>query len=175
MLESARLLLRPWALSPDSSPSDGSGLALTWTRIIADLETGARLGCVRVHSAAFFSWLPWLALPHLAVYETDDLSLLCTVRRGWGAARWQVLDADGRLVGTIHGDRIYDAFGRWVLVADPERGAARRVRTLDGRELGMLDRQADGMVVRFADDLVNDPLGKMLILATGLAQEAIPR
>jgi hypothetical protein len=120
-------------------------------------------------------WWPWFIGPVLEVCETDDLSLLCTLRRRWGPAKWRVADADGHRVGSVRRAELQDFFGHRVAVrtatADPKRF---RFLTSHGRELGSLEHDASGTVVAFASDLSDDPLRKMLLLAAGLVADPLP-
>jgi hypothetical protein len=118
-------------------------------------------------------WLPWLARPTLELYETEDQSLLCTVRRGWcPASRWHVSDADGRAVGTIRGAVLLNAFGRRLGVVEPlDAGTTQRLRAPDGRVVGTLRHRSDGTLLSFGADLEGDPFARMMLLAAALAEE----
>jgi hypothetical protein len=172
MLESSQLLLRPWAPSTQLTDRLGRTPSLTWTRGILDAASDEVLGAASWRQRATPIWLRWLVRPSVEVYETEDQSLLCTVRRGWGpATSWHVSDADGRPVGTIRGAVVLNALGRRLGVFESlGAGTTRRFRAPDGREMGTLQQRGDGTLVSFGADLEGDPFSRMILLAAALAE-----
>lgn len=164
MLEWPRLLIRAPA---DESAARADG----W--MILDPITDTRLG--------FAGWRQrrgWPARPVLEVYETDDASLLLTMRReGVFGARWRVRDADGRSVGVImpaasrqrSGDVLISRFGlAFAWIAGAAAQTARRVTDVDGMEIGSLSRSDAGLEVEFAERFGADPFARMVLLAAAL-------
>jgi hypothetical protein len=164
MLEQPALLLRPWG------PVAGGER----TRPIEDAATQTPLGLARDRPSQLPPILGWLARPVLAVYETEDESLLSTVARRWGMAdRWQVGDADARLVGSVHwmgrnqAARIHVLDRRGELVAAGS-GTEPRLITSDGVELGNITLAPEGVRLTFAGGPLCDPFVRMLLLAAAL-------
>jgi hypothetical protein len=143
------------------------------------------------------AWLRWLLRPLLAVYETEDESLLLLVRRVWAlACRWQVSDANAQVVGTI--------WPRTLLwprspAIPPRQGGARPSRNTevlvedrwerffalttptptdssshflgpDGSELGSLRGSAAGSLLTFGPQVEANPFTRMLLLAAVLVR-----
>src|SRR5437016_634489 len=103
MLEQQAVLLRPWTVSTEPVATHGVIKHLHHrTRPILTAEDQVPLGFVcRVMSTAP-PWWSALFPPPLEVRETEDASLLLTVRRRWGyGRRWYVADAEGRPVGSV--------------------------------------------------------------------------
>ncbi len=130
MLEQPRLLIYPWAVA-------GKNLlgASDWTRKrvpraepirrIADPSTGDLLGFARWRKKIGCGWLVWLAGQDLEILETEDASLLMTLRRPWGLWRtWEVLDAEERRVGALWRGVLWDAYGQRLATTIPPTSAA---------------------------------------------------
>src|SRR2546430_2061670 len=101
MLEQPSLLLRPWG---ESAQPAG--------RIRPVLAAGEPVGFVRQAPLRVPRWLRWLARRTLHVYELPDSSLVFGLRRSWGwPGRWHLLDAEDRLVGSLHGRALLDSLG----------------------------------------------------------------
>src|SRR5262249_11962609 len=110
MLENGTLLLRPCATLP--AGVSGAQLGLEPAQVVQDALTGALLGFAGWRKRGGF-WPGWLSRPVLAVHESDDAPLLFTVHGLWGlAARWEVRDADGNIVGVLSGPLLKDRLGR---------------------------------------------------------------
>src|SRR5437764_462832 len=76
------------------------------TRVSQD-ALGTPLGFVSWQGAAGPAWWRGLRGAVLAVYETEDESLVFQVHRSWvPTPRWQVRDADAHPVGTVRHFRI---------------------------------------------------------------------
>lgn len=191
MLELQALLLRPWTSSPEQRPG------CVRTRSIHDPATGASLGLACWQRRAGPAWLRRLRRPMLAVFETEDESLLFHVRRPWAlASRWQVRDADERVVGTVRpyhlvwprmpdsppqteracsghnaGVVVEDRWGRFLLLASQRStGPPGQFLARDGSELGSLCGSAEGSLLTFAPEVEGEPFTKMLILAAVLVR-----
>src|SRR5438270_10365669 len=95
MLELQSLLLQPWTTASGRRPRGAAA------RAVVDPATGQPLGLARAPDGTG-PWWRRLTQPTLAVYETEDESLLFTVHRAWPLARrWEVRDADGRWLGAF--------------------------------------------------------------------------
>ena len=164
MLENGALLLRP---GPALPAAGGEAAGLEPARAVSDALTGAPLGFAGWRRRGG-SWWRWLSRPVLAVHENDDAPLLFTVHGLWGlAARWEVRDAEGNVLGVLSGALVKDRFGRnlarWERADD-----VTRARDGDGRELLTATTTADGKRVAFAPEADGNPFLKMLLLAAVL-------
>ncbi len=167
MLESPSLLLRPW--TPVPGDGDERRLPRSWARAILDAATHAALGSASWRTRPAPALLRWLVRPVVEVFETEDQSLLCTLRGPWGpASSWQVRDAEGRSVGTVHRSALLDPFGRCLAVIEPAAEGGARFRSPNGRPRGMLEVAPEGARLTFADELDGDPFARMLLLAAAL-------
>jgi len=87
--------------------------------------------------------------------------------------RREVCDADGHHVGILAGPQVRDRFGRNLAVLQRERnGRAAVFRSPDGRSLGRVTADADGVRVAFGPAVAGDPFAKMLLLAAALSATA---
>ena len=159
MLEQPVLLLRPRKTSPRQA-------------IVAP-DTGAPLGFARWPGTAA-PWWPFGGGPVLAVHEHEDEPLLFSVYRCWSLLpRREVCDADGHHVGILAGPQVRDRFGRSLAVLRRERnGRAATFLSPDGRSLGRVTADADGVRVAFGPEVAADPFAKMLLLAAALSNAA---
>jgi hypothetical protein len=159
MLEQQALLLGDWA-----RPSDG-----TPVRRIVDPDTGVPLGIAR-RNAPMPAWLSWLLGPGLAVHETEDESLLFTIRRTWRLGdRWEVRDADEHPVGSVRPPFMYDQFGRCLAVMENRTPVAPiHFRTAQEHQLATLERRDTEVRLEFTPVLDGQPFVKMLVLAAAL-------
>ncbi len=57
-------------------------------------------------------WWSWIAGQSLEIRETEDASLVLTLRRFWGRHTWEVRDAEDRLVGSVWRGRLWDDQGQ---------------------------------------------------------------
>ena len=164
MLERQTLLLRPWA--PALRPPAAAGGAEA-RREVVDPETGAVLGFARR------GWGAWAAAPALAVHEAGDEPLLCTVQRFWWFGRvWELREADGHRVATIRRRRITDRWGRPLAVREGRPGGAVAWAARPGASpLATLTPTAEGLRLRFADEVAELPFVKMALLAAALVVE----
>jgi hypothetical protein len=161
MLEHPGLLLGPWQPTPAGAASPAS-----LTRLVIDPVSRARLGIVRRRARP-----RWLGREALEVYETDDESLLCTVRAPWWLSwSWEVYDADDRRVATIRGTLLRDAMGRSLAALQPaETEHAQKLVTGAGVELGEVNVSVEETLVQFAPALANEPLARMAFLGMVLS------
>ncbi len=139
------------------------------------------------------SWLPW----RLEVLESEDESLLCTIRRpiAFGRHAFYVYDADEYLVGSFIGKMFSWGPGFWVYDRDGEPFAEVKgdlpgwnfaFVSEDGDELGRVTKKwaglgrelftsADSYLVSVNDELSDQPLAKMLLLCAALAIDVVYR
>jgi hypothetical protein len=154
MLEHATLLLRP----PDAKSAQD----------VVDPSTGVPLGFARPRRLGFWDRVFGGVL--VEVHECEDASLLCVIRRGrlWPYSR-MVYDADGLLVGAVHGRRLEDPAGRPFAECKPEPNrTGDAYQDADGRTLATLRRSKEGVSVAFTEAIAADPFAKMLVLAAAL-------
>jgi hypothetical protein len=170
MLELAGLLLGRWRLA---TRAKGLPAAAGRTRDVLDLASGQRLGFVQ--SAPSTGWLDlrWLARRTLEVYETEDVSLLCSVVRPWGLAwTWHVLDAEERRVATVYRRLIRRGSGRPLALAEPqEPPAPGRFLDVQGRELATFALTPEGTALIFDPRMEDDPFARMALLGAVLSFE----
>lgn len=154
MLEHATLLLRP----PDPS----------MVQAVADPATGASLGFARRRPPGL--WERWLGGWVVEVYEQEDASLLCTIRRGWLRPQCRlVYDADEQGVGVVRGRRLEDRRGRVIALRwQDAAGKGDVYRDPAGRPLATVRPGRDGLAVAFTEEVTADPFAKMLVLAAAL-------
>jgi hypothetical protein len=166
MLEALSLVIHPWQAGDGQAP----------VRPIIDGATRARLGMVRWLGRKERSWFEWLRGQRLEVLETDDGALLLTVVRPWGLApRWEVYDAEERLVGMITYPALMDSErGRRGTFIRQGPGCGRIV----GPDAQPLAEYAVGhdraTLLRFAPRLEPNPFLRMLLLGGVLAREEAP-
>src|SRR5262249_47263381 len=99
MLEQHALLLRPWTRWAGRDPARANCDRI---RPLLDAATGIGLGFACWRWPVGPAWWRWLRGPALAVYETEDASLLFGAAWSWvPLPRWQVRDADAHRVGTL--------------------------------------------------------------------------
>src|SRR5262249_33473855 len=174
MVESRSLVVRP-CLSPPPPPRRRPHPV----RIsdIIDAETGTTLGGVyRLVPAS--AWRRWLSPTTLAVHEADDEPLVFTLRASWPFGRWwEVADADGHVVGTLHPPgagrsgppgrygAIHGRHGQAVAVWRAGPGGVQCFCDPAGPELARVAPAAGGRGLTFAEQADGDPFTRMLLLA----------
>jgi hypothetical protein len=176
MLEAKSLLLKPVpTLAGPSAPPHPAGRK---TIEIFDAAGDVRVGSV--FELAPRLQISWLAARALAVYETEDLSLVFSVRRGrLLPLSWTVKDAYDKRVGSLI--QVADL----LLYLRANRGApdGKRSATLSqvtngasgqwtgrfigrsGHELASLTVAGEGTLLNFGCRLETEPFTKMMILA----------
>lgn len=171
MLEQPALRLLPWTwIEPRRAAADElSG----WTRRIDAEKTGAELGYARkLPSLSIFNLGPSC----LEVCETEDAALLMSLEQGWFSfGRWRVLDAERSQIGSIVGPHLLDEQGSCFAAVSNESAAARYIRRNDDAILVRLETVDDGaLIVRFAEDLEENPFLRMVLLGACILQRPIP-
>ena len=158
MLEQTSLLLGPWRGCP-------SGEAGARVRAVAD-ASGKTLGHVREAPQTGPRWLRWLGRRTLEICESPDASLVFSLRRAWGwPAGWQLIDADGRLVGALRGRAMVDGFGQLLaLVEQPDTGNRGKFLAIEGHALGEYSLGNDGPRITFGPEMDGNPFAKMMLL-----------
>jgi len=168
---------------------------------ILDADTEVQLGTADETISAFAQLFRWFVSKQLMgtrieVREKPDDSLVFTLSRGWYLirSRVEVHDAQGSLVGYLKskliswsgGFHVYDRDDRlFAEVSGNLIGLKYRMTTPDGAvELGRVSKQwkgltrefftsADWYLVEINDDLDEQPMAKMLVLAAALATDMI--
>lgn len=162
MLERQGLVLGPWNAA--AAAADGG----TPRRPVVDAATGEALGFV-AQAAAGSGWLRWLRPARFEVYETEDASLLCTLRGpALGRRAWEVRDSEDCPVAT---------FFRGIVLDPDGRNQARLERSADGGgiffnasglELATFAPSQGGILLTFAPALEGNPFARMALLAATL-------
>jgi hypothetical protein len=165
-----------------------------------DADDNEQVGIAREVVPRWVRLLRWLISRHrlptrLEVFEGEDESLvfILRVRVGPWRRRVEVRDADEHLVGYL-ATRVF-TWGRQTTVYNKQHEEFARLEgdwsagnfsfvTPDGRELGAITRKsgglgrklfsrADSYLVTLGDELLDQPIAKMLLLATALAIDLI--
>ena len=167
---------------------------------IFDPETREQVGVAREQPGSFVTMLRWFIskrhLPtRIEVREMADESLVFTIRRplGFWRERVNVYDADDRLMGYFLSKTF--AWGRGFWVYDDQDAPFAELKgdwvgwnfvfvTPDGHELGGVSKSwaglgrelftsADNYVVSIHEELEDQPIAKMLLLAAALAVDIV--
>ncbi len=177
MLEQPSLLLRPWIhsfeLAWPKSKVQGAG----WMRTIVEPTTECSVGFAGWDTTGLSALLAWLGRRKIQVFETEDESLLMTLRRPCGVLRmWEVEDAEERRVGHVFRETIYDAYGsRLATMTTPTDGSETMLLGEAGVLLGSWqDIPGQGRYLRFGEACENNPFIRMVALAGVLAQPPWP-
>jgi hypothetical protein len=158
MLEEADLHIGPWL--PGPGPGDGS--RGTWMRRRISVRGQALGFACRRHGA----W-SWLVRRVVEVYETEDASLLLTLRPRWWRRAWDVVDAENRVRGGVYRAWLLDdAEQSLALVQLLAQGREARFMHPSGRDLGTCTKSGDNVHLRFAGEL--DPFTRMILLGAAL-------
>ncbi len=167
ILEQSSLILRGVSGLGKVLPAPRSHLAVV--ALLSEPSTGEVLGTVSRRQTDGVRWHSWLARPQLALHENDDAPLLCTLNRLWGLTRmWEVRDADGHVVGQLHGRTVQDRFGTTLAVLGPRRGPVLIFLSPDGCPRLRVHRETEGIRIDFAQDPWPNPFLKMLLLGAAV-------
>jgi hypothetical protein len=162
MLERQGLVVGPWAAVPDLREGRPR------RRAVLDAATGEPLGFV-ARAAPGTLWLRWLRPAVLEVYETEDASLVCTLRGpSLGRRTWEVRDSEGRRVATLFQAVVRDAEGRrQATLQRSARGGT--FYNQAGLALAAFTPCERGTVLTFAAALEGNPFARMALLGATLA------
>jgi len=162
VLEQPDLWLGPWSAAASAAAAP-AGTAL----VISEPESRRPLGMARWRPRPGPFWRRWFTPAVLEVVESADESLLCTVQRSWRLRPcWEVLDADGRYVGSIQGPYVLDPFGRpLALFLSARTGLMKSFVDASSCEVGTLEQQPGGNRLSFGMALPDNPFARMLLLA----------
>lgn len=169
MVERAELLIEPWRwLTPGALPGcEQAG----WGRPIIDPATDAPLGFVR--AVRLRPWR-WLTAHRLDVLETEDASLLMSLRHPWlGLGRWHVVDAENRRLGIVQLPHVLDG-DRGRLGNVETDGETHRFRRVSGEVCATYETSERGLAVCHAVDADPNPFLRMVILGAALALDPLP-
>jgi hypothetical protein len=170
MIENATLHLQPWRWGEPGNPP---GLALAgWVRRVHSGE-GVEAGFVR--ATRLGRW-PGLTPQQLDVLETEDASLVMTLRRGWlSLGRWQVIDAEGRVVALLQAPHVLDGWGQRYARIEAVGSGRWLVRRDRGEVCATIVDEPDGVQqLGFAPAMEENPYLRMAILGAALALRPRP-
>ena len=173
MLEHDGLLIQPWNVYKRSLLQAGSDVGVPHP-LWAILETNARslVGLARPLARAGGFWARWFGRARLAVCESEDEPLLCTLCRRFGlSSSWELRDADGHTVGRIARTSVQGPMGRHLIPVSLANAAGTDFLDLQGRRLATLIRQGDGRLLSFAVECKRDPFIRMLVLGAALVMK----
>jgi hypothetical protein len=170
MLEHDTLLLQPWDLFKKPVPRvDREDRAPTPRWAILEPNAGALVGLVRPRPNTQSFWTRWFGRAQLAVYESDDEPLVCTLLRGWGpGSAWELRDADGHMVGRITKSHLQGPLGRYPIHVKRPKPTVVGFHDSQGRALAGLTRQGNDWILSFEGACKGDPFARMLILGAAL-------
>jgi hypothetical protein len=158
MLESQAL----W-LSEPKSPSDPDLRGVALVRQVRTSHHGIDLGRIAVHR---LRWWPWRVHSFISAFEGPDQSAVFAGRRaGWLPRDWDVVDADGRLVGLVRNHYLLGAEG--AIIGKLKFGRDRRSGTVvdaAGKPAARWALDGPGTRIDFAAELEDQPFIKMTIL-----------
>ena len=169
MVERTQLLIGPWAwLKAGAWPGWDRP---AWGRTIADAATP--LGFAR--GARLARW-PWLTRQQIDVLETEDASLLMTLRAPpFNFGRWHVVDAEERRRGTVLLPHLLDADGSRFARLESRATGEQALRGISGAACATLSPGTDGStLLAFDADIAPNPFTRMLLLAAALLTTPAP-
>jgi uncharacterized protein YxjI len=166
---------------------------------IFDYDSQEHIGTAEEKISGLVKTLRWFIskqlMPTTVEVRDHDGALVFTIRRGgfFFRARVEVLNADGELIGYFKSKIISIGGGFWVYDKTDKQfaevkgnfiGFKYRILTPDGAELGKVSKEwggavkelftsADTYMVDVADDLTDQPVAKMLVLAAALSIDII--
>lgn len=165
---------------------------------IFDYDTQEHIGTAEEKISGLIKTLRWfiskaLMPTNVEVRDHDD-ALVFSIRRGGFLfrARVEVLNADGELIGYFKSKLFSIGGGFWVYDKKDKQfaevkgnfiGFKYRILTPEGDELGKVSKEWGGMkelftsadtyMVDVADDLTDQPVAKMLVLAAAISIDII--
>jgi uncharacterized protein YxjI len=166
---------------------------------IFDYETEEQIGTAEEKLSGLVQGLRWILpksmMPTTVEVRDEEDALVFKIRRGGFLfqARVEVLNADGEVIGYFKSKLFSFGGGFWVYDAKDRQfaevkgnffGFDYRVLTPDGEELGSVSKKwggalkelftsADTYMVDVSEDLAEQPVAKMLVLAAALAIDVI--
>jgi hypothetical protein len=173
MVERSELLIGGWRwLTQGELPGwDQRG----WGRSISEPATGVCLGFVRAAAPQSWRWRgpwSWLAGRRLDVLETEDASLLMSLRHPWlGCGRWHVVDAENRRLGIIQPPHVLDGDRGWLGTIE---GPEWRFRRKSGEIAARFEEEDAGLLIRQAVDSDPNPFLRMVVLGAALCLSPRP-
>jgi hypothetical protein len=137
---------------------------------IRDADSGCEVGVVRnVYVVAGF-WNRWRVRARLAVHESEDEPLLCTLRRLWRFREaWELCDADGRVVGKLSRTFLRDRSGRLLTRIQITEDQTHQYLDRHGRVMATLICSGRRMLT-FAPECKGDPFTRMLVMGGALIE-----
>jgi hypothetical protein len=159
MLESQALWLSEPNLANDPHLRNAAGV-----RQVRKSHDGAELGRIAVHR---LRWWPWPVRWFISAFEGPDQSAVFAGRRaGWLPRDWDVVDADGRLIGLVRNPFLLGAEGAIVgkLSRSPDRRSGSVVDPGGKTIACWAPDEESGTRVEFASEIADQPFIKMTIL-----------
>jgi hypothetical protein len=157
MLERQRLLIGPWLASHEP------------TRAVSDSASHARLGIVRRRPRG------WLHRETLEVCETEDESLLCSIRImpwWWLGCVSEVYDAEERRIAILRGADVQDGLGRLLAhVTESDDGRSGAFVAGDVTTLAEWTVNGEEVSLQFSEALASQPFAKMALLGEILSRK----
>jgi hypothetical protein len=168
MLESASLVLLPWALEQGTA---GPG---AWSRhVLADGVPGGLIRCTERRRG----WLGWFPSYRLEVLETEDEALLLTLVRSRSLFRlWDLYDAEENRIGSIYPPVLLDSEGQRRGYLQVENGHQGQLLGLSGRPLAEFKLDATkALHLHFTAEADFNPYMRMLLLGGALTLQPPPQ
>lgn len=173
VLESRALLIGPWSRVGGNKDWVHAVAPGSWIRPIRDAATLAPLGFAAWRNAGRGLWASWFGKRQITLFETDDASLLLTLRRGFWRL-WDVYDAEERRIGTIYRNAVLGRGGEQVaLVRQPRSDKPGSFFLSAHQDLARYWQRGDEWQVEFGDASLN-PFQRMALLAAVLSWGTAP-
>jgi hypothetical protein len=153
-------------LEYDSLTFPPAAMGSGWT--IREPVSGKQVGVARRLTREGGFWSRWLGRQRLAVHESEDEPLLCTLHRLWSFREaWELRDADGRVVGKLSRAVLRGRLGRLLTRIESTDGPSTQYRDRQGRTIATLTCSGE-RVLTFAPACKGDPFTRMMVLGSAL-------
>lgn len=148
----------------------------TWVRTITGAAiagaTSEPLGFAAWHNAGQGVLASWFGRRHITLYETEDASLVMTLRRGFWRV-WEVFDAEERPVGTVYRNALLTSSGQQI--ASPRQGKEGAFTNTMRQEIARFLRRSGCLELTFPETPHSSPFLRMVLLAAILSWPPEPR
>jgi hypothetical protein len=133
---------------------------------VSDGPDAAELGRI---VAEPFGWLPWRVVRRWAAYELPDMSaIFAGLRAGLFPRDWNVVEADGRLVGMVRGPHLLQADGEMFARVTKREAHTVTLSAPDNSVVVRWQLQKSGLRIEFADSTAEVPFAKMVALIAAM-------
>jgi len=159
MLESQSL----W-LSEPNPPNDSDLRSVAFVRQVRKTHDGPELGRVVIHQ---LRWWPWHVRCFISAFEGPDQSAVFAGRRaGWFPRDWDVVEADGRLIGLVRNPFLLGTDGGIIgkLNPSPDRRLGSVADAAGKVSARWAPDDGPGTRIEFASETAEHPFVKMTIL-----------